>query len=63
MRKKTKNADRAESIFLTSEKVTSDLFEENKKIKSQLDEATAKADCIQSELPETKETNIALEVK
>ena len=57
------DADRAESKFEISERVTSDLFEENKKVKRQLDEVTSKAECLQSELLETNKTNIFLKQK
>ena len=40
------NADRAESKLEISERVTTDLFEENKEIKQQLDEATSKAESL-----------------
>ena len=38
------NADHAESDLEISEKVTSDLFEENWEVKQQLEEATIKAE-------------------
>ena len=44
------NADRAESRLKISERVTSDLFEENKEFKQQLEEAASKAESFQSEL-------------
>ena len=44
------NADRAESKLEISERVTSDLFEENKEVKQQLEEVTSKAESLQSEL-------------
>ena len=40
------NAVRAESKLEISERATSDLFEENKEIKQQLDEATSKAESL-----------------
>ena len=44
------NADRAESKLEISERFTSDLFEENKEVKEQLQEMTSKAESPQSEL-------------
>ena len=52
------NADRAKSKLEISERVTSDLFEENKEVKQQLEEATYKAESLQSELLEANKTNI-----
>ena len=57
------NADRAEPKLEISERVTSDLFEENKEVKQQLDEATSKAESLQSELLESNKTNILLKKK
>ena len=57
------NADRAESKLEISERVTSDLFEENKEVKQQLDEATSKTESLQSELLESNKTNILLKKK
>ena len=57
------NADRAESKLEISERVTSDLFEENKEVKQQLEEATSKAESLQSELLEANKTNIFLKQK
>ena len=57
------NADRAESKLEISERVTSDLFEENKEVKQQLVEVTSKAESLQSELFESHKTNILLEKK
>ena len=57
------NADRAESKLEVSERVTSDLFEENKEVKQQLGEATSKAESLQSELLEANRTNILLKQK
>ena len=57
------NADRAESKLEVSERVTSDLFEENKEVKQQLEEATSKAESLQSELLEANKTNILLKQK
>ena len=57
------NADRAESKLEISERVTSDFFEENKEVKQQIDEATSKADSLQSELLESNKTNIFLNKK
>ena len=57
------NADRAESKLEISERVTSDLFEENKEVKQQLEEVTSKAESLQSELLEANKTNILLKKK
>ena len=57
------NADRAESKLEISERVTSDLFEENKEVKQQLEEVTSKAESVQSELLESNKTNILLKKK
>ena len=57
------NADRAESKLEISERVTSDLFEENKEVKQQLEEVTSKAESLQSELLESNKTNILLKKK
>ena len=57
------NADRAESKLEISERVTSDLFEENKEVKQQLEEVTSKAKSLQSELLESNKTNILLKKK
>ena len=57
------NADRAESKLEISERVTSDLFEENKEVKRQLEEATCKAESLQSKLLEAIKTNILLKQK
>ena len=57
------NADRAESKLEISERVTSDLFEENKEVKQELQEATCKAESLQSELLEAIKTNILLKQK
>ena len=57
------NADRAESKLESSERVTSDLFEENKEVKQQLEEVTSKAESLQSELLESNKTNILLKKK
>ena len=46
-----------------SEKLTSDLFEENKEVKQQLEETTSKAESLQSELLEANKTNILLKQK
>ena len=54
------NADRAESKLEISERVTSDLFEENKEVRQQLEEVTSKAESLQSELLEANKTNILL---
>ena len=43
-----------------SEPFTFDLFEENKEVKQQLDEATSKAESLQTELLEANKTNILL---
>ena len=56
------NADRAESKLENSEGVTSDLFEENKEVKQQL-EVTSKAESLQSELLASNKTNILLKKK
>ena len=57
------NADRVESKLEISEKVTSDLFEENKEVKQQLEEATSKAESLQSELLEANKKYILLKQK
>ena len=57
------NADRAESKLEISERLTSDLFEENEEVKQQLDEAISKAESLQSELLESNKTNILLKQK
>ena len=57
------NADRAESKLEISERKTSDLFEENKEAKQQLEEVTSKAESLQSELLESNKTNILLKKK
>ena len=57
------NADSAESKLEISERVTSDLFEENKEVKQQLEEATSKAESLQSELLEANKTNVLLKQK
>ena len=57
------NADHAESKLKISERVTSDLFEENKEVKQQLEEATSKSESLQSELLEANKTNILLKQK
>ena len=57
------NADRAESKLEFSERVTADLFEENKEVKQQLEEVTSKAESLQSELLEANKTNILLKKK
>ena len=57
------NADRAESKFEISERVTSDLFEENKEKKQQLEEVTSKRESLQSELLESNKTNRLLKKK
>ena len=57
------NRARAESKLEISEKVTSDLFEENKEIKQQLEEVTSKAESLQSDLLESNKTNILLKKK
>ena len=54
------NADRAESKLEISERVTSDLFEGNKEVKQQLEEATSKTESLQSEQLEANKTNILL---
>ena len=61
---KTKvNTDRAVSKQERSERVTSELFEENKEMKQQLDEATSEAKSLQSELLKANKTNILLKLK
>ena len=57
------NADRAESKLEISERVTSDLFEENKEVKQPVDEATSKAESLQSELLESNKSNFLLKKK
>ena len=47
------NADRAESKLEISERFTSDLFDENKELKQQLEEVTSKAESLRSELLES----------
>ena len=51
-------ADRTESKRKFSERVTSDLFEENKEVKQQLDKVNSKTESLQSELLESNKTNI-----
>ena len=46
-----------------SERVTSDVLEENKEVKQQLEEVTSKAESLQSELLESNKTNILLKKK
>ena len=57
------NADRAESKLEISASVTSDLFEENKEVKHQLEEVTSKAESLQSELLESNKNNMLLKKK
>ena len=57
------NADRAESKLEISERVTSDLFEENKEVKQQLGEVTSRGESLQSKLLESNKTNILLKKK
>ena len=57
------NAHRAEYKLRISERVTSDLFEENEEVKQQLYETTSKAESLQSELLESNNTNILLKKK
>ena len=57
------NIDCAESKLQISEKVISDLFEENKEVKRQLTEVTSKTESLQSELLEANKTNFFLEQK
>ena len=57
------DADRAESTLEISECVTFDLFEENKEVKQQLDDATSKAESLQSELLGSNKTNNLLKRK
>ena len=54
------NANRAESKLEISERVTPDLFEENKEVKQPIEEVTSKAVSLQSELLESNKTNILL---
>ena len=54
------NADRAESELEVLEKVTSDLFEETKENKQQLEEATSKAESLQSKPLEANKTSVLL---
>ena len=56
-------ADRTESKLEISERVTSDLFKENKEVTQQLEEATSKAESLQSELLEANKINILLREK
>ena len=57
------NANRAEYKLEISERITSDLFKENKEVKQQLEEVTSKAESLQSELLESNKTNILLKKK
>ena len=57
------NADRDEFKLEVSERVTSDLFAENKEVKQQLEEVTSRAESLQSELLEANKTNILLKQK
>ena len=57
------NADLAKSKMDFSEKVTSDLSEEDEEVKQQFEEATSKAESLQSELLEINKTNILLKQK
>ena len=57
------NATRAEFKLEISERVTSDLFDENKELKNQIEEATSKAESLQSQLLESNKTNILLKEK
>ena len=54
------NVDRVGTKLEISEGVTSDLFEEKKEVKQQLDEANCKAESHQSEMLESNKTNILL---
>ena len=57
------NATRAEFKLEISERVTSDLFDENKELKNQIEEATSKAESLQNQLLESNKTNILLNEK
>ena len=57
------NAVRAESKLEVFERVTFDLFEENKEVKQELEEVSSRAESLQSELLEANKTNILLKVK
>ena len=57
------DADRTECKLEISEHLNSDLFEENKERNQQLHETSSKADSLQSELLESKKTNILLKQK
>ena len=57
------NADCSESKLEISERITPDSLEENEEIKQRLDEATSKAEPLQSELLESNKTNILLKQK
>ena len=57
------NANRAEFKLEISEKVTSDLFDENKELKNQIEEATSNAESLQTQLLESNKTNILLKEK
>ena len=57
------NADRTESKLKISDRVTSDMLEENKEIKEPLEEATSKAESLQSELLESNKSNLLLKQK
>ena len=52
------DADRAESKLEVSERVTSDLFEENIEVEQQLEEATSKAESLQSQVLEANKIKI-----
>ena len=55
-------ADRAECKTEISEKVTSDMFDENKEVKQHFEEATSKAESLQPELREINKTSSFLQV-
>ena len=57
------NADRAEFKLEISERVTSDLFEGSKEVKQQIDEATSKAESLQSGMLESNRSNLLFKQK
>ena len=57
------NADGAESNLEIPERVTSDLFQENKEVKQLFEQATFKTESLQSELSEANKTKNLLQQK
>ena len=57
------NANSAECKLEIAEGITSDLFDENREVEQQLDEAATKAESVQTELLEANKTNILLKQK